>query len=311
MFKIKLIFLNYFKKKKYEKKVNPVIETSNDLEMNSKITLDEDEDQGEMDIVFCVFLFSYTIYLASIDLLYSDGKDKSDVGKFNLIMSNLWAFFPVMQAQGLWLKLLLIITCYYSISWHWFDIGFSLPGDKDMYRILDGVFSILTIISYSLSWIPKCKKNKDNENKTKNNFWNKHFLGPPRETSEWRCRLTLHLFINIFTCILIGSILYVSNGKEGSEIQIICCWCFITIAILSALYQLFKGDMSIGNKYRKNFACWVLVGVIFGAVSFIYKTKSDNSDENSFFNHSVWHTYVFSCAYSFSRASEYLEIYRN
>lgn len=293
------------------KKVKPLLndQDEKDLEMNSKITLEEDEDQGEMDTVFFLSLFSYTIYLASIDLLYSNKEDKSNVGKFNLIMSNLWVFFPVMQAQGLWLKSLLILTCYYSMSWHWFNIGFSLPGGKDMYRILDAVFSIVTIISYSLSWIPKCGQN--NDLKLKNDFWHKHFLGPPRETSEWRCRLTPHLLINIFTCILLGSILYVSNGAEGTDIQIICCWGFITIAVFSALYQLFRGDLSIGNKYRTNFAFWVLIGVVFGAVSFVYKTKSDNRYENSFFNHSVWHVYVFSCAYSFSRASEYLEIYRN
>ena len=265
-----------------KKQVKPLL-VDKDLEMNSKITLEEDEDQGEMDTVFFLSLFSYTIYLASIDLLYSNKEDKNNIGKFNLIMSNLWAFFPVMQSQGLWLKSLLILTCYYSMSWHWFDIGFSLPGGKDKYRILDAVFSIVTIISYSLSWIPKCGQNK--QLKLKNDFWHKHFLGPPRETSEWRCRLTPHLFINIFACIVIGSILYVSNGAEGSEIQIICCWSFITIAIFSAVYQLFRGDMSVGNKYRKNFAFWVFIGVIFGAVSFIYKTKSNNGDENSFFNH--------------------------
>ena len=50
--------------------------------------------------------------------------------------------FPCDAITGLWLKSLLILTCYYSMSWHWFDIGFSLPGGKDKYRILDAVFSI-------------------------------------------------------------------------------------------------------------------------------------------------------------------------
>ena len=100
------------------KKVTPLISNKDDdIEMNSKTTLGEDEDQGEMDTVFFLSLFIYTIYLSSIDLIYTDKKDKSDIGKFNLIMSNLWAFFPVMQAQGLWLKILLIMTCYCSMSW--------------------------------------------------------------------------------------------------------------------------------------------------------------------------------------------------
>ena len=54
------------------------------------------------------------------------------------------------------------------MAWHWFNIGLSLPGGKDKYRILDAVFSIVTIISYSLSWIPKCGQNKDL--KLKNDF---------------------------------------------------------------------------------------------------------------------------------------------
>ena len=74
-----------------KKQVKPLL-VDKDLEMNSKITLEEDEDQGEMDTVFFLSLFSYTIYLASIDLLYSNKEDKNNIGKFNLIMSNLWAF---------------------------------------------------------------------------------------------------------------------------------------------------------------------------------------------------------------------------
>ena len=97
--------------------------------------LKEDEDQGEMDIIFFVFLFSYTIYLSCIDFLYQDKNDKNSISKFHLIMSNLWAFFPIMQAQGLWLKILLILTCYFSITWHWTNIGLSLPNDTSFYRI--------------------------------------------------------------------------------------------------------------------------------------------------------------------------------
>ena len=53
-----------------KKQVKPLLKYQDkDLEMNSKITLEEDEDQGEMDTVFFLSLFSYTIYLASIDLL--------------------------------------------------------------------------------------------------------------------------------------------------------------------------------------------------------------------------------------------------
>ena len=294
-----------------KKKIIPYLHhCKQDLEMNEQIinkkTLKEDEDQGEMDIIFFVFLFSYTIYLSCIDFLYQDKNDKNSISKFHLIMSNLWAFFPIMQAQGLWLKILLILTCYFSITWHWTNIGLSLPNDTSFYRIFDAVFSIITIISYSLSWIPKCKQK---QLKYKNNYWTNHCLGQPKETSEWRCRWTFNLVFNIITCIIFGVILYTTDGASGYYVQLICCWVFISIAVISALYQLFKGDMTIGKKYRKNFIFWAFLGISFGCISFIYKMKSDNLDENSLLNHSVWHTYVMSCAYSFSRASEYLEIY--
>ena len=59
------------------KKVTPLISNKNDdIEMNSKTTLGEDEDQGEMDTVFFLSLFIYTIYLSSIDLIYTDKKIK-------------------------------------------------------------------------------------------------------------------------------------------------------------------------------------------------------------------------------------------
>lgn len=279
-----------------------------DIENQHK-TLEEDEDQGEMDTVFFLSLFIYTIYLSSIDILYPDAEDKQSVGKLNLIMSNLWAFFPVMQAQGLWLKFLLTMTCYYSITWHWTNIGMSLPGNTSYYAILDAIFSIVTIISYCLSWLPKIKTKLPTLEQEKSHCFYRNCVGKPKETSEWRCRWTPNLVLNISISTFFGVLLYTTRGAEGSMIQIICCWTFITIAILLALYQLSRGDMKVGKKYRNKFIFWVLIGVVFGCVSFIYKMKSDNQDENSLFNHSVWHTYVMSCAYSFSRASEYLEIY--
>lgn len=272
-------------------------------------TLEEDDDQGEMDTVFFLFLLTYTIYLSSIDLLYNNQQDKQSIGKLNLIMSNLWAFFPIMQAQGLWLKFLLMITCYYSITWHWTEIGMTLPGETSYYGILDATFSMITIISYCLSWIPKFKSNLLSFKCIKSNFFRKNCIGNPKETGEWRCRITKNLILNIFICTCFGIILYKTRGAEGTYIQIVCSWTSIAIAIISALYQLLKGEMKVGKKYRKKFALWAFFGIMFGSIAFIYKMKSNNEDENSLFNHSIWHTYVMSCAYSFSRASEYLEIY--
>lgn len=265
--------------------------------------LDEDEDQGEMDTIFFLSTTLYTIYLCSIKTWYNE-EDSVNVNNFHLIVSNMWAFFPVMQAQGLWLKILIICSSYFSVVWHWTaDLDMPLPADKDFYGKGDVVFSILTIISYCLSWVPKFKTyvpTRQQERKC----WYYNCRGRPKETSEWRCRWTLNLMINIVICCTFGIILFVTWEHEIEMIQIILCWVFICVAVLSALYQLFRGELRVGHRFRKNFIFWVVVGTLLGIVAFMHKVRSDIN------SHSIWHVYVMSCAYSFSRASEYLEIYK-
>ena len=80
-------------------------DADNDMEMaikekkKSKI-LDEDEDQGEMDMIFWGGLLTYSIVNMSLTHLYPDNDDYQAVGKFNLIMSNLWAFYTVALDSG-------------------------------------------------------------------------------------------------------------------------------------------------------------------------------------------------------------------
>lgn len=273
-------------------------------------TLEEDEDQGEMDTVFFLSVFLYTIYLCSIDLLYTEKKDKDAIGKFHLVMSNAFAFYPVMQAQGLWLKTILILTVYYSISWHWTQTGLYLPGNRWTYGKWDAIFSIMSIVTYCLSWMPKLPTKIPTREEERRSCWYHNCRGRPKETSEWRCRWTPNLVINMFVGVLSGGIVYfLWDNDKGAFYQITMCWMFISIAILSAIYQLVRGKMKVGKKFRKNFVFWACCGVIFGSIAFIYKTKSNETNENSFFNHSVWHMCVMSSAYSFSRAAEYLEIY--
>jgi hypothetical protein len=278
------------------------------LPLNENI-LEEDEDQGEMDTIFFLSLFVYTIYLCCIDILFPEAKDKEAIGTLNLILSNLWAFYPIMQAQGLWLKTLLSLTCYYSILWHW-SRHFYLPGDSFSYGRRDAIFSILTIVSYCLSWLPKLATKIPSNQEEKRSCWYKNCLGRPKKTSEWRCRWTSNLVINIGISLISGAILYLNFGEDNDVmVQISICWISICIALISAMYQLMKGEMKIGMKYRNIFAFWAILGIVFGCISFVHKLKSDDKDANSNFDHSVWHVYVMSCAYSFSRASEYLEIY--
>ena len=271
------------------------------------ITLQEDQEQGEMDIAFFLSLTLYTIYLCYIDVLYPDPVAFKQVGDFHLVMSNIFAFFPIMQAQGLWLKGLLMMTAYLSICWHWSNIGKELPHGYDFYGKWDTIFSVCIIVAYALSWLPKCKSYEPTKAERKKSFWSRSCIGKPRETSEWRCRWTPHLIGNIFVCTIIAIIMYVD---ENHWIGFAVSWMAILFAIFLSLYQLCREKMTISKRYRKRFSGWAIIGISFGIIAYAYKNKSDEQDKYSNFNHSVWHVYVMSCAYSFSRASEYLEIYR-
>lgn len=271
------------------------------------ITLQEDDNQGEADIMFFFSLITYTTYISSIDTLYPDPDKLKMVGEFHLVMSNVFAFFPIMQAQGLWLKGLLIMTAYFSVCWHWINIGKELPWGSEFYRVGDTLFSVCIIVAYSLSWLPTCKTYEPTNGERRNSFWSRSCIGRPRETAEWRCRWTPHLIGNIFVCTVLTMITYTTNNYW---ISFTVSWLFICIAIVLSLYQLFRKQMTIAKRYRCRFAGWAFIGIVFGIIAYTYKSKSDVRDKYSNFNHSVWHAYVMSCAYSFSRASEYLEIYR-
>ena len=274
-------------------------------------TLKEDQDQGEMDIVFFMGLFMFTLTFVSMDWWYPKRQDKVSIGKFSIIMTNLWAFFPIMQAQGLFLKILLIGTCWYSILWHWTRVGFDMPGNHDMYGALDAMFSTNLIIAYALSWMPKCKTKRPTHEEEKKSCWFKNCRGPPKETSEWRCRWTPNLAINVLVCTIMG-IIYLFHWPwyvNDVDIIMVCCWLSIVLAIVVALYHLIRGKMSVGKKNRHKFIFWAFLGILFGIISFIYKVKSDKDGLYSNLHHSVWHVYVMSCAYCMSRGQEYLEIY--
>lgn len=278
----------------------------------SKKVLDEDEDQGEMDMIFWGGLIIYTILQCFMSSFYPDDKDYEAIGKFNIVMTNLWAFFPIMQAQGLLLKTLLILTCWYSILWHWTQAGFPMPGDKMIYGNLDAMFSALVIQAYALSWFPKLKTYKPTKEDESGRcgWWYKSCRGPPKETSEWRCRWTPNLIGIVIVCIIFGLIYYYDWKKPGgSDLPLYMCWGSIGLAVILALYHLFRGKMKVGRRYRRNFVFWVITGIPFGIIAFIYKSKSNVGDKDSYMQHSIWHVYVFSCAYCLSRAQEYLEIY--
>ena len=276
------------------------------LPLTKSIVLSEDDDQGEMDMVFGIGLLTYVPYLLCNAYIYEDYTDQLNVAMFHLIMSNLWAFFPIMQAQGLWLKFLLIVTCYFSLTWHWTNIGMELPHVTDYYRKMDAVFSVMTIVSYCVSWMPRFKTRRYTIEEEKRSCCLRYCRGNPKQTSEWRCRWTTHLVINVAFCIIIGMISYLWCDSYR---HMVICIVFIVFATSLAFYQLIKGDMAVGKKYRKRFMAWAFFAILYGGLAFYFKSMAYSTIADSLIKHSLWHTFVFSCAYSFSRASEYLDIF--
>ena len=112
------------------------------------VVLKEDDDQNDLDSIFFVSLFLYSVYVTLIPMIY-DEKDAIAVNNFHLIISNFFGIFAVLQAQGMWLKSLLMMTVYFSMVWHWTsDLNLPLPHDEKLYGRGDSILSILTIISY-------------------------------------------------------------------------------------------------------------------------------------------------------------------
>lgn len=255
-------------------------------------TLQEDDDQNETDVVFLLCVIGYTGFISGVHTIYT-ADDYNDVGKFVLIMSNLFSIFPIVQGQGVWMKLLVFATAMSSIMWHWVEIGMKLPGEPLQYRSIDRCLSIMTIASYCMQWLPIPYPKVEREDCLQ------HWLGAPKETAEWRCRLTTKLFVNILISCGTGILVY-----KAEETSVPVGIVLIVCVVLMSIAHLASGSMKISRKFKIKFIAWVVGGAIIGIVAFRFKRE----DDNDLYNHSLWHVYIFSAAYSFSRALEYLEL---
>lgn len=255
-------------------------------------TLEEDDDQNETDVVFLFCIILYTSFIFSRHHLF-EGEDYNNVGKFVLIVSNLFCVFPIVQAQGIWMKVLLFCTALSSIMWHWFEIGLTLPGDPVMYGIVDRCLSVMSIASYCMQWLPIPY------HKTKRKDCLRHWLGPPQETAEWRCRFTVKLIVNMMITCGVGLLVY-QNENIATPLGV----GLIVFIVLLSLGYIASGTMTIPKKFKIKFIVCVLCGTVFGLAAF----RFNKAEESHLYNHSLWHAYIHSSAYCFSRALEYLEL---
>ena len=82
---------------------------------DTKKTLEEDEDQGDMDMIFFLCVTLFRICSVSVPHVYTNPDNLYYASRFEIVMTNLWAFFPIAQAQGLFLKGLLYISTKYLL----------------------------------------------------------------------------------------------------------------------------------------------------------------------------------------------------
>lgn len=264
------------------------------IPLNSELV--EDDDQYEIDVVFGSFLLFYTIYLSTIH------EDVQSVGKFNIVFSNLFSFFPIYQAQGLFLKSVLLCTLYYSLCYHYVEIGNTLPHSIEYYKLMDVVFSTCIIFAFAISWFPDCLEYQPTKEQLKRSCWYRNFLGKPQDTAEWKLRFTVKNVIIMLSTLMLSIIVY---NYDSFGLRLAVAIGSIVLAFLLSFLQLYLKQISVSKKNRIKFMCWVFFGCFLGIIGFVYKMNSF-TELYGYIHHSVWHSYVFSCAYCFSRAAEYI-----
>ena len=223
-------------------------------------------------------------------------EERLEIGKIEIIFTNLFAIFVIIIAKGLWIKLLLLCTMVASIGWHLYGVGWVHLGDKKIWGRWDNVFSCMVIVAYAMTWIP-------------------NIAGPfkktlPKSTDEWWFRPSLKIIINIVLTIAVGVVVAITYREYKITIfNVKFSWgdllafSFIGIALFLAIFFII-----IPKKLTEipTFVFWASTGIISGASAYLLKRNDVESDWADIY-HSIWHVAIFYSAYSFSRASDYVQ----
>ena len=249
-----------------------------------------------LDIVFSSFVGLYLIQ-AAFTSNYSK-EQIIELGKAEIVFTNLFAIAVIIVAFGLWLKLLLIATMITSTIYHMHGVGWLQLGDMAEWSKWDVIFSTCIIVAYAMSWLPNidgCFKKRI-----------------PKATDEWwPVRISVKLIINICVTITAGIIIYVTRDDD-------CFICldnvklkwpdflailFIIVAVVLAIVTIII-PQKMNNKVE--FFVWAGLGVLSGIVAYIWKRLEVEKNEFKNINHSIWHVLIFYSAYCFSRGSDYI-----
>ena len=247
-----------------------------------------------VDWSISILAIIYTIY----QFLISDNTitERYEIGKIEIIFSNFFAIFVIIIAKGIWIKTLLLCTMVSSIGWHLYGVGWVHLGDRKAWGRWDNIFSCMVIVAYAMTWIP-------------------NIAGPfkktlPKSTDEWLFRPSLKIIINIVLTIAVGIVVGITYGERSiSILNVNFSWgdflafSFIGIAfILAVFFIIIPGKLT----EIPIFIFWATLGILSGLMAYLLKREDVNKDWVDIY-HSLWHVAIFYSAYSFSRASDYVQ----
>ena len=105
-----------------------------------------------VDWSISLLVFAYSIYQLFLNNYTTE--ERFEIGKIEIIFTNLFAIFVIIIAKGIWIKLLLLCTMVASIGWHLYGVGWVHLGDRNLWGRWDNVLSCMVIVAYAMTWIP-------------------------------------------------------------------------------------------------------------------------------------------------------------
>lgn len=256
-------------------------------------------------IVLCVTL-AILVFLNYSILQWKDNQIDS-VSKNVVILTNFWAIFPIIVANGIWIKSLLIASMLTSFWAHMQWSGVLIPGKEP--GKWDNVFATTVIVAYAFTWWP--------------DRWSiflpedKHclfFTGRSNKTTTFNCKLSTKLLLNIVISTITAIFIYIYYDESPTIIKInhmkmtlqdVIPLFAIIAAIGFGLIYICDDEKHIGNKNKPYFIVFFILGTASGIYGYMSK-RMNTKYENVL--HSQWHVLMFTSAYCFSRASSYIQI---
>ena len=259
-----------------------------------------------LDIIVFICTLSALFFLNYSILQWKDNQIDS-VSKNVVILTNFWAIFPIIVANGIWIKSLLFASMISSFWAHMQWSGVLIPGEEP--GKWDNILAATVIVAYSFTWWPDRWSRFLPENK--NCLF---FTGQTIETTTFTCKLSTKLLLNVTLSLLTATIIYIYYDENPTIIRIneltltmediIPIFSIIAAYVFGFIY-ICDDEKHIGNNNKPYFIVFFILGT--GSAIYGYISKKMNAKYENVL-HSQWHVLLFTSAYFFSRASSYIRL---